>query len=94
MNKLVKTENEHLHASGGLVIPYEVADGIALAVMQDQLNYLQKEQMWFEADAAQRLVYKMDWGFTLYVHPEDYAKNAKEYIPALKLLIAYFGGQA
>jgi hypothetical protein len=76
----------------GIKIPYEVADGVAIAVMQDQLDYLLKEQMWFEADDEQRLVYKMDWGFGLYVHPEDYAKNAKEYIPALKLLIDYFGG--
>ena len=76
----------------GIKIPYEVADGVAIAVMQDQLDYLLKEQMWFEADDEQRLVYKMDWGFGLYVHPEYYAKNAKEYIPALKLLIDYFGG--
>jgi hypothetical protein len=77
----------------GIKIPYEVADGVAIAVMQDQLDYLLKEQLWFEADDAQRLVYKMDWGYGLYVHPEDYAKNAKEYIPALKLLITYFGGE-
>jgi len=76
----------------GIKIPYEVADGVAIAVMQDQLDYLLKEQMWFEADESQRLVYKMDWGYGLYVHPEDYAKNAKEFIPALKLLITYFGG--
>ena len=43
MNKLVKTENEHLHASGGLRIPYEVADGITLAILQDQLEYLKEE---------------------------------------------------
>ena len=76
----------------GLKIPYEIADGIALTVMQDQLEYLQKEQMWFEADDVQRQVYKRDWGFGLWVHPEDYSKNASDYIPALKLLIAYFGG--
>jgi hypothetical protein len=76
----------------GIKIPHEVADGIVLAVMQDHLDYLLKEQMWFEADEVQRVVYKMDWGYGLYVHPEDYAKNAKEYIPALKLLITYFGG--
>lgn len=76
----------------GIKIPYEVADGVAIAVMQDQLDYLLKEQLWFEADESQRLVYKMEWGYGLYVHPEDYAKNAKEYIPAMKLLITYFGG--
>lgn len=76
----------------GLKIDYETADRIALCVMRDQLEYLLREQKWFEADDAQRVVYKMDWGYGLYVHPEDYAKNAKEYIPALKLLIDYFGG--
>lgn len=76
----------------GIKIPYEIADGVAIAVMQDQLDYLLKEQLWFEADESQRLVYKMEWGYGLYVHPEDYAKNAKEYIPAMKLLITYFGG--
>jgi hypothetical protein len=77
----------------GIKIPYEVADGVAIAVMKDQLDYLLKEQMWFEANDEQRTIYKMDWGYGLYVHPEDYAKNAKEYIPALKLLITYFGGE-
>jgi hypothetical protein len=76
----------------GLKIDYETADRIALCVMRDQLEYLLRDQKWFEADDAQRVVYKMDWGHGLYVHPEDYAKNAKEYIPALKLLIDYFGG--
>ena len=76
----------------GVTIPYDVADGVAIAVMQEQLDYLLKEQLWFEANDEQRTIYKMDWGFGLYVHEEDYAKNAKEYIPALKLLITYFGG--
>ena len=35
-NEVVKTENDHLHASGGLLIPYEVADGITLATLKDQ----------------------------------------------------------
>ena len=43
MNKVVKTENEHLHASGGLLIPFEVADGITLATMQENLGYLKEE---------------------------------------------------
>ena len=79
MNKLVKTENEHLHASGGLVIPYEVADGITLAILQDQLGYLQ-EELRLHVEEGQ------------YMHPEDYHKSMTELIPALKTLIPYFGG--
>lgn len=79
MNKLVKTENEHLHASGGLRIPYEVADGITLAILQDQLNYLE-EEVRLHVEEGQ------------YLHPEDYHKSMTELIPALKTLIPYFGG--
>lgn len=79
MNKLVKTENEHLHASGGLIIPHEVADGITLATLQDQLSYL-KEEIRLHTEESR------------YMHPEDYHNSMTKYIPALELLIAYFGG--
>ena len=77
--KLVKTENEHLHASGGLRIPYEVADGITLAILQDQLEYL-KEEIRLHVEEGQ------------YMHPEDYHKSMTELIPSLETLIPYFGG--
>jgi hypothetical protein len=92
MNKLVKTENEHLHASGGLVIPHEVADGITVTVLKDQLAYLLKEQRWFECPVADRFALEEEHGYRLWVHPDDYAKNRDELIPALRSLIAYFGG--
>ena len=79
MNKLVKTENERLHASGGLVIPYEVADGIAVAIMKDHLSYLKEE-----------LRLHLEEGH--YLHPEDLANSQNKYIPALETLIPYFGG--
>ena len=79
MNKLVKTENDHLHASGGLLIPYEVADGITLACLQEQLSYL-KEETRLHVEEGQ------------YLHPEDLANSQNKYIPALETLIRYFGG--
>lgn len=80
MNKVVKTENEHLHASGGLLIPFEVADGITLACLQDQLSYLQDEIRLHEQEGQ-------------YMHPEDYHHSMTQLIPALKVLIHHFGGQ-
>ena len=79
MNKVVKTENEHLHASGGLLIPFEVADGITLATMQDNLEYL-KEEVRLHVEEGQ------------YMHPEDYHMSMTKLIPALEVLIPYFGG--
>lgn len=62
-----------------LVIPHEVADGIAVACMQDHLKYLIEETRAYVEDGK-------------YLHPEDYNNNNVKYIPALKLLIEYFGG--
>jgi hypothetical protein len=76
----------------GLKIDYETADRIAVCVMRDQLAYLEKEQKWFESGDVKKKELEEKWGYRLWVHPEDYAKNASEYIPALKTLIAYFGG--
>lgn len=80
--------------SKGLVIDYETADRIALCVMQDQLKYLLQEQEWFEADDEKKKKLEKKLGHSLWVHPEDYANNASKYIPALKLMIGYFGGTA
>lgn len=79
MNKLVKTENEHLHASGGLVIPHEVSDGITLATLQDSLQMMQEEIRRHVEEGS-------------YMHPEDYHHSMTKYIPALELLIEYYGG--
>lgn len=77
----------------GLTIDYETGDRIAVCVMVEQLDYLYKEQEWFVADEEKRKELTDSWGHHMYVHPDDYAKNAKEYIPALRTLIAYFGGE-
>lgn len=63
-----------------ITIPYEVADGITLATLQDQLSYL-KEEIRLHTEEGK------------YLHPEDYYNSMTKYIPALELLIEYFGGE-
>jgi hypothetical protein len=63
----------------GLVIPFEVADGITLAALKDQHKYL-KEETRLHLEEGQ------------WLHPEDLAKN-RQLIPALELLIPYYGGE-
>lgn len=73
-------------------IDYETADRIVLDRLKDQLSYLEKEQQWFEAEVDSREQLERQWGHGIYVHPDDYENNRDRYIPALKLLIEYFGG--
>jgi hypothetical protein len=63
----------------GLNIPYEVADGIALAVMQDHLKMIKEEIRQHTEEGR-------------WMHPEDYHSNMTQLIPALETLIVYFGG--
>ncbi len=63
----------------GLTIPYEVADNITLATLQDQLKYL-KEEVRLHVEEGQ------------YLHPEDYHNSMTRLIPALEVLIPYYGG--
>jgi hypothetical protein len=63
----------------GLTIPYEVADGIALAIMQDHLKYLKDEVREHVEEGK-------------YLHPEDYHNSMTKLIPSLEILIPYFGG--
>ena len=65
--------------SKGLVIPFEIADGIALASLKDQYTYL-KEETRLHLDEGQ------------WLHPEDLGKNI-QIIKALELLIPYYGGE-
>jgi hypothetical protein len=62
-----------------LSIPYEVADGITLATLQDHLEYLEKELKDHKENGK-------------WMHPEDAIKSREEYIPALKVLVKFFGG--
>ena len=61
-----------------LTIPYEVADGITMATLQNHYSYLMEETRLHVQEGK-------------YLHPEDYLHNM-ELIPALQLLIKYFGG--
>jgi len=63
----------------GLTIPYEVADNITLATLQDQLKYLREEIRTHVEEGR-------------YLHPEDYHNSMTRLIPALEVLIPYYGG--
>lgn len=63
----------------GVTIPFEVADGITLATLKEQLSYLSEE-----------LRSHLEEG--KYMHPEDYHNSMTKLIPALETLIPYFGG--
>lgn len=59
-------------------IPFDVADKIVVATLKEQLNYLLDDLKL--ADAGK------------WMHPEDYSMTKNVYIPALKTVILYFGG--
>ncbi len=61
-----------------MTIPFEVADGIVLASLKEQLKFLKKELKDYEAGS--------------WMHPEDADKSRHELIPSLKILIKYYGG--
>lgn len=77
----------------GLTIDFETADRITLACLKDQLEYLRKDVKWYEADGEKKAKLEKKWGYKPYVHPEDYATNKAKLIPALELLIPYYGGE-
>jgi len=62
-----------------MTIPFEVADGIVLASLQEQLKFLKKDLKSYDAG-------------TSWMHPEDADKSRHELIPSLKILIKYYGG--
>ena len=66
--------------STGFSIPYEVADSIALAVMIDHRNLIRKELK----DHTEK---------GEYMHPDDLGYNIGQLMPALNLMIRYFGGE-
>ena len=63
----------------GLEIPFEVADGIVIASLTEHVDYL-KEEIRLHVEEGQ------------YLHPEDYHKSMVKLIPAIELLIDYYGG--
>jgi hypothetical protein len=63
----------------GLQIDYDTADRITVCCLQDQLRYL-KEEIRLHVEEGQ------------YLHPEDYHTSVTKLIPALEVLIPYYGG--
>lgn len=63
----------------GMTIPWEVADGITVANLQDQYSYLKEELRKYEEEG--------EW-----MHPEDAERSRLHYLPALKCIIEFYGG--
>lgn len=63
----------------GLEIPFDVADGIVIASLTEHVGYL-KEEIRLHIEQGQ------------YLHPEDYHNFMVKLIPAIELLIDYYGG--
>jgi hypothetical protein len=63
----------------GIEIPWEVADGITLATLKDQLKMLEKSLRQYEKGKS-------------WLHPDDVIDYRDNLIPALKSIIDYFGG--
>ena len=64
-----------------LEIPYEVADGITLATLQDHYDYLIEELKNHKENGA-------------YMHPDDVRNSEERYIPSLRIVIGFFGGDS
>lgn len=79
LEKLVQDWKPIPEPKMGLTIPFEVADGIVLASMKEHLGYLKQEIDDHRMKGT-------------YMHPEDYRNILEKYIPALELLIKYYGG--
>lgn len=63
----------------GITLDYEAADRITLLVLQDTLKILTSELQQHKENGA-------------WMHPEDVYNSENKYIPALKTMIEYFGG--
>jgi hypothetical protein len=63
----------------GLTIDYETADKITLLNLKDQREFLLKE-----------IKEHLENG--RYLHPDDYHNSITKLIPALEILIPYYGG--
>lgn len=63
----------------GLQIDYETADRITLITLQDHYDYLVEELKNHKENG--------EW-----MHPEDVRKSEEEWIPSMKCIIKFFGG--
>jgi ribosomal protein S12 methylthiotransferase accessory factor YcaO len=62
----------------GCVIPWEAADAITLSTLKEQYAYLVEELRKHDEEG--------DW-----MHPEDVENSRQNLIPALEIIINYFG---
>ena len=62
-----------------LTIPYDVADGITLATLQDHYDYLVEELKDHKENGQ-------------WMHPDDVRNSEEKYIPSLRIIIGFFGG--
>lgn len=63
----------------GITLDYETADRIALLALKDHLQYLEDEVKEHEENGQ-------------YMHPRDYDDSKTKLIPALRVVIDYYGG--
>jgi predicted metal-dependent hydrolase len=73
--------------SKGLAIPFEVADGIVLASLQEQRRYLKSELKQWEKNPKTESNPDGYW-----LHPEDVVKNTV-LIRAMDEIIKYYGAE-
>jgi hypothetical protein len=65
----------------GMAIDYETVDRITLLNLQDQLKTLEKEVLDHTTSGA-------------YMHADDFQEAIMTLLPALRVLIKYYGGSA
>lgn len=63
----------------GLQLDYEIADKITIANLRDQVAYLREEIRKHMEEGA-------------YLHPEDLDDSQYRLIPAMEMIIKYYGG--
>ena len=63
----------------GITLDFETADGIVVAVLKEQLQYMKEDLRQHREEGK-------------YMHPEDAYESEFKLVPAHELLIKYYGG--
>lgn len=74
----VKTEITSVNKRSGMTIDWEVADGITKSNLLDHYHYLTEEVNDHEKNGT-------------WMHPEDYQNNKVNLLPALRVILGYYG---
>ena len=75
-----------MHTPGGIVIPFETADQIVRASLEEHRDYLKSElKQWRKNPKSD------DNPGGYWLHPEDVTKNT-ELVKHMDVLIKYYGG--